>query len=233
MSQHAIFIHSELEKPTPREPRSPRHTAQIQTQNRRREYLGRNNSYFDSLEHEFASTSLHTQSQSTHKFKHVANSLSDPVLYERLVKRFQTPAEREAERKTKGYGRTLEADLLRGESKLSDLAHTNGHTNGANGNGLSEGEIGPEGDWERPATNREDGLVFWKAYLEDRFVKGDDEDFDYDAVDTNEDLDIMVRKDAEDAWFDDEEPSWIAEAETPDAEDKPPRVQGETGVQDF
>ncbi|KAJ9420219.1 hypothetical protein QL093DRAFT_1381536 [Fusarium oxysporum] len=45
----------------------------------------------------------------------------DPVLYERLVKRFQSASEREAEGKAKGYGRTLEADLQRGESKLKRL----------------------------------------------------------------------------------------------------------------
>ena len=152
-------------------------------------------------------------------------------MYERLVKRFQTPAEREAERKTKGYGRTLEADLLRGESKLSNLARSNG--NGASTNGVDQADTVLELEWDRSASSKEEGLQFWKAYLEDRFVKGDDEDFDYESVDMNEDLDTLVRKDAEDAWFDDEEPSWIAEDEAAGEEDSQARIQGETGVQDF
>jgi hypothetical protein len=42
------------EKPVPREPTSPARRAQIQAQNRRREYLERHPSYFGSLDHELA-----------------------------------------------------------------------------------------------------------------------------------------------------------------------------------
>ena len=42
------------DKPVPREPKSPARTAQIQAQNRRREYLARHPSYFENLEHELA-----------------------------------------------------------------------------------------------------------------------------------------------------------------------------------
>ncbi|KAI0600747.1 coiled-coil domain-containing protein-domain-containing protein [Biscogniauxia sp. FL1348] len=89
-------------KPQPRPPKSPAHTAQIRVQNRRREYLERHPSYFDSLEHE----------------------LADPLLYDALIRRFQTHAEREQEGRTKGYSRVLEVDLLRGEARLSHLAQS-------------------------------------------------------------------------------------------------------------
>ncbi|KAM0355627.1 hypothetical protein ACHAPU_000011 [Fusarium lateritium] len=186
------------EKPTPRVPKSPSRAALIQAQNRRREYLVRHPSYFENLEHE----------------------LADPVLYERLVKRFQTPSEREAEGKAKGYGRTLEADLQRGELKLSQLKE-------GDGTGNSTGDL--EHPWEKPAADKAHGLLLWHVFLEERFVHGLDEDFDYKPIDADEDLDTMLRRDAQDAWFDDEEPSWIDEEPAARLATR----QGETGVQDF
>ncbi|KAF5657532.1 hypothetical protein FHETE_10392 [Fusarium heterosporum] len=186
------------DKPIPRVPKSPSQAAQIQAQNRRREHLVRHPSYFENLEHE----------------------LADPVLYERLVKRFQTPSEREAEGKAKGYGRTLEADLQRGELKLSQLKEGDSTTN-------SNGDL--EHPWEKPAADKVHGSILWHAFLEERFVHGLDEDFDYKPIDTDEDLDTMLRRDAQDAWFDDEEPCWIDEEPSARLATR----QGETGVQDF
>ncbi|KAG8671852.1 hypothetical protein FPOAC2_05213 [Fusarium poae] len=185
------------DKPVPRGPKSPARAAQIQAQNRRREYLARHPSYFQNLEHE----------------------LADSVLYERLIKRFQTASEREAEGKAKGYGRTLEADLQRGESKLTQLKKGDGVEN-------LIGDL--EHPWEKPAADKANGICLWHAFLEERFVHGLDDDFDYRSIDTDEDLDTMLRRDAQDAWFDDEEPSWVDEDE-PSLQ----RRQGETGVQDF
>ncbi|KAK7748372.1 hypothetical protein SLS62_008635 [Diatrype stigma] len=87
-------------RPQPRPPKSPAHSAQIRVQNRRREWLERHPEYVDSLEHE----------------------LADPILYDALIRRFQTPAEREKEGRTKGYSRVLEVDLLRGEARLAQVA---------------------------------------------------------------------------------------------------------------
>ncbi|UPK91761.1 hypothetical protein LCI18_002696 [Fusarium solani-melongenae] len=205
---HPILPQSEetLDKPIPRGPKSPRRLAQIQAQNRRREHLARHPSYFESIEHE----------------------LADPVLYERLVKRFQTASEREAEGKVKGYGRTLEADLQRGESKLSKLKESNGTGRTPNGIENSEGDL--EHPWEKPATDKAHGLQLWHAFLEERFVHGLDEDIDYRPIDGDEDLDTMIRQDAQDAWFDDEEPSWVDNEAS--GTDQQPR-RGETGIQDF
>ena len=47
-----------FDKQVPRPAKSPAKTAQIQAQNRRREYLERNPSYFDSLDHELAGVYL-------------------------------------------------------------------------------------------------------------------------------------------------------------------------------
>ncbi|KAF4976616.1 hypothetical protein FZEAL_6747 [Fusarium zealandicum] len=194
------------DKPIPRGSKSPGRVARIQSQNRRREYLARHPAYFESLEHE----------------------LADPILYERLVKRFQTASEREAEGKAKGYGRTLEADLQRGEAKLTRLKESNGEDTATNATVNPEGDI--EYPWEKPAADKAQGLQLWHAFLEERFVQGMDEDFDYQPVDADEDLDVMLKREAQDAWFEDEEPSWVEGDEPGTASG---RIKGETGIQDF
>lgn len=72
-------------------------------------------------------------------------------------------------------------------------------------------------------------MELWRGFLEDRFVKGDDSDFDYDKADKDETLDTLERGEAEDRWFNDEEPSWVGQ----DQHDKGVERTGETGVQDF
>ncbi|KAK3996264.1 coiled-coil domain-containing protein-domain-containing protein [Cladorrhinum sp. PSN332] len=108
------------DKPRPRPPRSSAHATRIRVQNRRREYLERHAEYFAGEEHE----------------------LADPLLYDFLVRRFWTPAEREADGKRKGYARVLEGSLLRGEERLSRLKERSetetevsswSHRNGNNG----------------------------------------------------------------------------------------------------
>jgi len=61
--------------------------------------------------------------------------------------------------------------------------------------------------------------------LQERFIRGRDEEFDYDAVDGDWDLDVTARREAQDEWFEDEEPTW--------AEGEERARTGETGVQDF
>ncbi|AEO61079.1 hypothetical protein MYCTH_38152 [Thermothelomyces thermophilus ATCC 42464] len=176
-------------QPRPRPPRSPGHSAQIRIQNRRRAYLERHESYFQSMEHE----------------------LSDPLLYDFLIRRFQTPAEREAEGRAKGYARVLEGSLLRGEERLAKLR---------------EQTLVP------PPRTREEGRAQWEEYLRDRFIRGEDDDFDYSLVDDNEEYDVFERVDREEAWFEDEEPQW-ATSDEEGGGGKEKILQGETGIQDF
>ena len=135
-------------------------------------------------------------------------SCSDPVLYERLVKRFQSAEERAREAKDKGYGRTLEADLLRGETRLAEMDPSEPQDSN-NNSADTAARTGPGVDesWEQPASTKEEGLGLWREYLAERFVRGGDGDFDYGGVDGNDEYDELARRDAEDAWFDDEEPS--------------------------
>jgi hypothetical protein len=168
----------------------------------------------------------------------------DPLLYDAYIRRFQSAAEREAEGKRKGYSRTLEASLLRGEEKLGRLR--NGEVTGRVGEaddalGQLRYRAEAEGGLGKPKT-AEEGREMWNAFLRRRFVDGlDDGGFDYDAVDGNEELDVLVRRDKEEEWFDDEPPEWAHdegdvkgngdEAEKDDTSVR--RAEGETGIQDF
>lgn len=144
-------------------------------------------------------------------------------MYERLVKRFQSAPERAAEGEAKGYGRTLEASLVRGENRLAELAQTTRAT-GAQGAGRGDDDgDGADEAWDGEAADREHGLELWRSFLEDRFVGGGDDDFDYAPVDGDEELDAWERHGEEQRWFEDEEPGWASGREG----------GGETGVQDY
>jgi len=233
-------------QPRPRAPRSPAQSAQVRVRNRRREYLERNPAYFDSMEHE----------------------LADPLLYDALIRRFQSHADREKEGRKKGYSRVLEVDLLRGEAKLTraraaknrDDSHTGtvarpSHDTDGNSDDEDDVAIGVQehigsavetpavadiGDRLAPPETPDEGRERWRDFLRRRFVLGRDEDFNYRAIDENDDLDALERRDADEAWFDDEEPGWASDqpgADGPDdtamAGTKTKAPEGETGIQDF
>lgn len=147
----------------------------------------------------------------------------DPLLYDRLVRKFQTPAEREVEGKAKGYSRVLESSLLRGEARLADLKSSTDDTSTAE----PARDFTTEADLSKTKT-KEEGLQRWHEFLTERFVRGHDEDFDYSLIDDNEDYDVMERRDAEEAWFDEEDPEWAS-----DAGEGVQTARGQTGIQDF
>jgi hypothetical protein len=144
-----------------------------------------------------------------------------------MIRRFQTPAEREAEGRAKGYSGVLEADLERAEAKMEALAHPNPNATFTYTRGAS-GEILAEDQDEIPAT-KEEGAERWRWEMEMRFLRGADEEFDYTIVDENEEYDDWNEE--QERYFEDEEPEWRIE---PDKEDYPNSgPQGETGIQDF
>lgn len=155
------------------------------------------------------------------------------MLYDRLVRRFQTPAEREAEGRAKGYSGSLEADLLRSEAKIEALASPDPampltYRRGANGEILAE-------DKDDAPASKEQGLARWRRQMALRFLRGDDEDFDYGPVDNGEDYDDFeqIRRDEEDRYFDGEEPSFTRPVGEAPPQSVPELLKGETGVQDF
>ncbi|KAK4143534.1 coiled-coil domain-containing protein 97 [Dichotomopilus funicola] len=239
-------------QPRPRAPKSPGHLARIRVQNRRRAYLDRHAEYFQSSEHE----------------------LADPLLYDHLIRRFQTPAEREAEGRSKGYARVLEGSLLRGEERLAKLREG---TVGANGGqldsetGTGSGTAGSHSNGvgapgtttttttatttttpfstltatlTTPPHTRAEGREQWEAYLRDRFIRGEDGDFDdYAKVDGDDEYDELERQAREEAWFEEEEAAWeVGDDEEGEEEGRGGKggcgtgervLEGETGVQDF
>jgi hypothetical protein len=138
--------------------------------------------------------------------------LASPLLYDRCIRRFQTPAEREAEGRKKGYAGVLEADLERGEAKLAALARER-----------AQGEVGDEED---APESKEEGHERWKREMEWRFVMGEDEEFDYGRVDRSEEWDErrVEEREEEERYFEGEEVAWVE----PEGE-----LRGETGVQDY
>ncbi|KKA28517.1 hypothetical protein TD95_002891 [Thielaviopsis punctulata] len=214
------------DRPIPRAPRSASKARRIQSQNRRRQWLDDHPEYFDSRDHEFA----------------------DPVLYDKLIRRHQSAAERESDGKTLGYARILESDIVRSEAKLADLSASMATSrlsvsaSSDTGGFVSLWALDQRAD-EEPAA-REEACEMWREYLRDRFISGGDEEFDYEAVDGDEGLDQQAARDAEEKWFDDDEPRFVeseseseSESEGTEEEKRARRRQramrGETGIQDF
>jgi hypothetical protein len=149
----------------------------------------------------------------------------DPLGYDRLVRRFQSASEREAEGKRKGYAGVLEADMFRAEARkaevLSPTARDKIHY-ARQPDGTIVGE-----EIREPVQSREEGEERWRAVIEEQFVAGKDEDFEYGEVDSNEEYDdwVVREREAEEGWFAEESPKWEVGEEGV--------VEGETGVQDF
>ncbi|KAL8383610.1 hypothetical protein RB595_010688 [Gaeumannomyces hyphopodioides] len=220
----------DLTRPTPRPPRSASRSARVRILNRRREYLARHPSYMALA---------------------ADNELADPLLYDSLIRRFQTPAERESDGRRRGYGHVLESSLLRSEAAASSNSATNSSINAAAAGvarlRIAASYVGeaaasspssspspspspssptdPDKEAatitttttnfsvdaaidDAPPADRAEARERWLDFLRDRFVAGRDDDFDYGPVDGDDDLDAQERRDAEEAWFDLEEPSW-------------------------
>ena len=97
----------------------------------------------------------------------------------------------------------------------------------------ASGEIVAEEKDEVPQS-KEEGLQRWRMEMELMFLRGDDPEFDYTAVDTNDVYDHLGVEEQEDEerYFDEEEPAWI-ETSTRTDDEHEPCLNGQTGVQDF
>ncbi|KAF2085547.1 hypothetical protein K490DRAFT_75156 [Saccharata proteae CBS 121410] len=177
----------------------------IRVKNRRKRYLDMHPEYFDS-----------------------GLELADPLLYDRLIRRFQTPAEREAEGRAKGYSGVLEADLLRSEAKMQALRHPDPNVTISYRRGQN-GEIVAEERDEVPAS-KEEGMKRWRDDMGQRFLRGEDKDFDYAEVDESEEWDDrqLEEREKQEVYFDAETPTWIVDEK---GAEKGPSC--ETGLQDF
>ena len=176
--------------------------------------------------------------------RRAADHQAEPLAYDRLVRRHQTAAEREAAGRQKGLADALTSSLLRGEAKTA-LAIQHGSQMSAGGEVVGDedmlgldwsiegegedeagGEEGQQGGEGERADQRAKGLREWRRRLEERFVGGEDEDFDYAAVDGNEELDGgWGEMSPEDRWF--------AEEDEEGEKGEGQGLEGETGIQDF
>lgn len=154
------------------------------------------------------------------------------MAYDRLIRRFQTTSEREAEGRKKGYSGVLEADLWRSEAKIDALANPDEAAQMRYRRDAS-GEIVAEEKDEIPPS-KADGLQRWRNEMELRFLQGNDADFDYATVDLNEAYDHggVEEQEEEEKYFDQEEPAW-AETGTEEDEADGPQLTGQTGIQDY
>lgn len=159
----------------------------------------------------------------------VANTFSllspDPLLYDRLVRRFQSAAEREAEGRARGAAGNLEATLLRSEAKVEALQTPDAGNPLVYERGTNGEIVGVEEDAGERVEGKTEGQERWKDVMGRRFMRGEDRDFDYKGVDEGEEYDDLEEEaqGAQDDWFDGEEQEFVGDG----------RPQGETGVQDF
>jgi len=154
------------------------------------------------------------------------------LAYDRLIRRFRTSAEREAEGRRQGYSGVLEADLWRSEAKLHALANPD-HAASTRYRRDDQGEIIAEEKDEVPPS-KEEGEQKWSKEMELRFLRGDDIDFDYQTVDENEEYDDRAAQEREEQekYFEAEEPRWRTFCTEEDSGfDR--QLVGQTGIQDF
>lgn len=154
------------------------------------------------------------------------------------MRRFLSASEREADGRKKGYSGVLEADLLRSEAKLAALAGNtapDGPTPDASSGQMAshityvrgdDGEVLPE-DPEEVPSNKEEGMERWVAEMTIRFLNGRDDEFSYEEVDENDSWDTIEDQEAEEKWFEEEEPQWVEDSDGKEG------TGGDTGIQDF
>ena len=174
------------------------------TKNRRKRYLDLHPEYFDDSSLE----------------------LADPLLYDRLIRRFQTAREREAEGQRKGFSGQMSTDLWRAEAKKEALKHTDPKSLFIYSRG-PQGDIVEEDKDEVPMT-KEEGKAWWMDEMTQRFLSGEDQDFEYKTVDQNEKYDDEKERDIQDAYFESMESDFDS-----DGEGKEKVLTGQTGIQDY
>ena len=179
--------------------------SKLKAKNRRKRYLEIHPEYFDDSSLE----------------------LADPLLYDRLIRRFQTASEREAEGRRKGFSGVMATDLWRAEAKKDALSQTNPQSLFTYNRG-PQGQILEEDKDDKPMS-KEEGRAWWKDEMTQRFLRGDDGDFSYDKVDASYKYDDPEEeRDIQDAYFESMTPDFDT-----DGEGREKILTGETGIQDY
>lgn len=142
-----------------------------------------------------------------------------------MIRRFQTAAERESDGRSKGWSGIMEADIMRSEAKVAALAHPDPNSPLVYRRDASGAITAVDQDEEERPKNKQEGRDKWKYIMEQRFLSGRDDEFDYKEVDGNDDYNDWEdeTRTREDEYFDGEDAEFIGEGDK----------KGETGVQDF
>ena len=142
-----------------------------------------------------------------------------------MIRQFQSTAEREAEGRSKGYSGTLEADLMRSEAKIDALSHPDPNSPLVYRRDDQGSIMAVDQNEEDRPKNKEEGRDKWRECMEHRFLRGEDKDVDYKAIDESDDYNDWSEETRrmEDDYFAGEQEEYIGDGEK----------SGDTGVQDF
>lgn len=136
----------------------------------------------------------------------------------------------------------LEADLWRGEARAQAEEMAEEEQQQRIGHELGEKRAVVVDGVE--VEDKEAGLRQWRWEVEMRFVRGQDEEFDYAVVDQGDSWERDEERERQERWFEEEEAAFLSADDTEAGdhgngehevkETKRRReLQGETGVQDF
>ena len=142
-----------------------------------------------------------------------------------MVRQFQSTGEREAEGRLKGYSGKLEADLMRSEAKIQALNNPDPNSPLVYRRDAQGSISALDQDEEDRPQSRDEAKQKWISAMEYRFLRGEDKEFDYRAVDDHDvyddrEEDLRARHEL---YFDKQEEEFLGEGER----------HGETGIQDF
>ena len=195
-----------------------------QIKNRRKRYLDLHPEYFKQSHLELAGRYIKI---SLTPF--IVNDQHDiptgPLLYDRLVRRFQSADEREKEGREKGYSGVLEANFVRSEARLEAMRHPDPNSPMTYTQAPDGAITAVEQDQADRAKTREEGWQQWTDFMASRFLSGEDADFEYEGVDQSEEYDDREEMDRRhlNEYLDGEEEKFLGTG----------KPSGETGVQDF
>ncbi|KAK9482769.1 coiled-coil domain-containing protein-domain-containing protein [Lipomyces starkeyi] len=200
-------------QPLPPKTRPPQVRNHVTIKNRRLHYLHRNTPSY---------------------FQRSGLAEADPLLHDRLIRRFQTTEERQAESNTQGWAGRMYEDLMRAERRL-EIENVK---RAEETRGQDPGESAAEEVEDADVESREEGERQWQYLMTLRFLEGLDTDFNYDDVDFDEQWDDMAQlaRDREDEYFDAEEPTWYEDdgnGHSMHEKSSGHVLKGQTGIQDF
>lgn len=141
------------------------------------------------------------------------------------MRQFQSLEEREKQGRERGFTGSMETDLVRSEAKLEALQHPDPNSPMVYRRAQDGSIVGVDADEEFRPQTKADAWSMWLDVMEQRFLRGDDKDFDYETVDQNDEYDDRAEEDRSelDDYVDKEDAQFLGEGQP----------TGETGIQDF